>query len=87
MLDIIGYSIVIGMVVNTVMTIPLYAYLDRYGKPFSCSFCMAWWCCVIIGLFNLSPLPITQWLIVTLSAPYCATVLERIKDALPIRLK
>ncbi len=87
MWDIIGYSIIIGMVVNMITSIPLYSYLDRLGKPFSCVFCLTFWICVIIGTFNLAPLSIFKWLLVTLSAPYVATVLERIKDALPIRLK
>lgn len=85
--DIISYSILIGMVVNMVTSIPLYSYLDRLGKPFSCVFCLTFWICVIIGTFNMAPLPITQWLLVTLSAPYCADVMERLKNALPIRLK
>ncbi len=85
--DIISYSILIGMVVNMVTSIPLYAYLDKLGKPFSCVFCLTFWTCVIIGTLNLAPLPITQWLLVTLSAPYCAEVMERLKNALPIRLK
>lgn len=85
--DIISYSIVIGMVVNMVTSIPLYSYLDRLGKPFSCVFCLTFWICVFIGTFNLAPLPITQWLLVTLSAPYVADVMERLKNALPIRIK
>lgn len=87
MWDIIGFSIIIGMVVNMVTSIPIYAYLYSLGKPFSCIFCLTFWVCVIIGTFNLAPLPIVKWLLVTLSAPYVARVLEGIKDALPIRLK
>ncbi len=87
MWDIIGYSIVIGMVVNMITSIPLYSYLDRLGKPFSCVFCLAFWICVFIGTFNLQPMPIINWLFVTLSAPYVADIMERIKNVLPIRIK
>lgn len=87
MIDIIGYSIVIGMVVNMVTSIPLWSYLDRLGKPFSCVFCLTFWICVLIGALNLQPLPLMQWMIVTLSAPYLADIMERIKNVLPIRIK
>ncbi len=87
MWDIIGYSIIIGMVVNMITSIPLYAYLNRLGKPFSCIFCLTFWICVVIGTFNMAPLPITNWLLVTLSAPYVSDIMERLKNALPIKLK
>lgn len=87
MTDTIIYIIVIAMGVNTITSIPLYAYLDKLGKPFSCVFCLSFWVCILIGMFNLQPLPIAHWLIVTLSAPYMADIMERIKNVLPIRIK
>ncbi len=87
MIDILIYIMLIGMVVNTITSIPLWSYLDRLGKPFSCVFCLTFWICVFIGTFNLQPMPIINWLFVTLSAPYVADIMERIKDVLPIRIK
>lgn len=75
------------MGVNTVTSIPLWSYLDRLGKPFSCVFCLSFWICVLVGAFNLQPLPLYQWMLVTVSAPYVADIMERIKNVLPIRIK
>lgn len=87
MTDILIYILIIGMGVNTVTSIPLYSYLDRLGKPFSCVFCLTFWTCVLLGAFNLQPMPIIYWLFVTLSAPYVADIMERLKNALPIKIK
>jgi len=81
----LAYIIVIALAVNTMFAIPLYTrYIARFGKPFSCIFCMAFWVCVLIGAITfITPLPLIYWMVVTLATPYLASLLKKIIDNLP----
>ena len=86
MSEVLSSVFVLAMVTNMLMLVPFYNRLRKLGKPFSCSFCMGFWIPLVIGLFGLHDLTITQWLFVTLASPFATEMLKRLKDALPITM-
>ncbi|WP_313511609.1 hypothetical protein [Sphingobacterium sp.] len=86
MLEILAGTLVMAMVTNMMMLVPIYNRLRKFGKPFSCSFCMGFWIPLSIGLFGLHDLSTLQWLFVTLASPFTTEMLKRLKDALPITI-
>lgn len=85
-MEIISSSIVIAMVVNMIMLLPYYNTLKEKGKPFSCSYCMGFWCALFIGAFGLHSLSLLQMVLVTLCAPYLSVLFERVLASLPVKL-
>ena len=87
-------AIMIAMSVNTLWSIPLYNRFQDWtskrgriiGKLFNCIFCTTFWICVIIGAINAHDMKDWQWVLVTLSSPYLADLLKRLRDALPIKI-
>ncbi len=86
MVEVISSAFVIALVVNSLLQMPGYKYLKKYGRPLNCVFCMCFWISVIIGVFNLHSLTTLQMLFVTLSTPFLGLLIERVKDALPIKI-
>lgn len=86
MIEVLSSVIVMAMVTNMIMMLPYYNRLRKFGKPFTCAYCMGFWCAIIIGLFGLHDLTTLQWLFVTLSVPFASEILSRLKSALPITI-
>lgn len=86
MSEILAGTLVIAMVTNMIMMLPYYNRLRKFGKPFTCAYCMSFWFAIIIGLFGLHDLTTLQWLFVTLATPFVSEILNRIKTLLPISL-